>query len=109
MTPPAIRLGLAALLLAALWCPALPAAEATSGSLVVAVSLDGGALAVSDPDRKRTVVYRRSAGDNLKKLWSVDHWFPEIFVWNGGGLRSVQGTGWVCNPTGSGSSGPEGP
>jgi hypothetical protein len=79
-------LSIALLLALASWPAAAPAAEEPSGEVVAALSPDGTALAVSDPARKRTVIYRRSAGDNLKKLWSVEGWYPEVFVWNGGGL-----------------------
>jgi hypothetical protein len=87
MRSAALRLALASLLAAALG-PGLPSAaqESSGGEVVAALSPDGSALAVSDPARNRTVIYRRSGADNLKKLWSVDRAFPEVFVWNGGGL-----------------------
>lgn len=86
MRSSALRLALASLLATAL-VPALPPlAQESSGEVVAALSPDGTALAVSDLSRNRTTIYRRSSGDNLKKLWSVERSFPEIFVRNGGGL-----------------------
>jgi hypothetical protein len=75
-----------AILLAAAISAPPAAGEERQTAVSAAVSPDGTALALSDPTRRRTVVYRRSANENLLKLWSIDGFFPQVWVWNGGGL-----------------------
>lgn len=62
------------------------AGEELQSVAAATISPDGTAVAVADPVRKRTVIYRRGAKDDLQKLWTVERWFPKVWVWNGGAM-----------------------